>query len=183
MSCGVGRRHSLDAALLWLWYRLAAAALIRPLAWELPCAKGAALKKTKKKKTKLPGGTEIQTVIRFLIPTLCAKRYWWDLSFSSKDIVSLRFYIQPNCPPRAKAAEGLGPTWKHSGRVSPGANPEPGPLGPQSHQQECQRATGTLHTDPSLTPLSAGPQALRGRDSRTAHHGARTRCLPMLDRY
>ena len=31
--------------LLWLWQRLAAAALIRPLAWELPCATGAALKR------------------------------------------------------------------------------------------------------------------------------------------
>ena len=31
-------------ALLWLWYRPAAAALIRPLAWELPYATGVALK-------------------------------------------------------------------------------------------------------------------------------------------
>ena len=39
-----------DAAqptLLWLWYRLAAVALIRPLDWELPCAAGLALKKKK----------------------------------------------------------------------------------------------------------------------------------------
>ena len=28
----------------WLWCRLEATALIRPLAWELPCAAGAALK-------------------------------------------------------------------------------------------------------------------------------------------
>ena len=33
-----------DPALLWLWCRLAAAALIGPLAWELPYAEGAALK-------------------------------------------------------------------------------------------------------------------------------------------
>ena len=32
---------------LWLWYRLAAAALIHPLAWELPYATGAALKEKK----------------------------------------------------------------------------------------------------------------------------------------
>ena len=51
MSCGVGHRPGLDLALLWLWYRLAAAALIRtPLAWELPYAVGAALKRQKKKK-------------------------------------------------------------------------------------------------------------------------------------
>ena len=33
-----------DLALLWLWRRPAATALIRPLAWEPPYAKGAALK-------------------------------------------------------------------------------------------------------------------------------------------
>ena len=44
----------LDLALLWLWHRLAATALIRPLAWEPPKAVGVALKgqKTKKKKKK-----------------------------------------------------------------------------------------------------------------------------------
>ena len=36
--------------LLWLWCRPAAAAPIQPLAWELLCAIGAALKKKKKKK-------------------------------------------------------------------------------------------------------------------------------------
>ena len=35
--------------LLWLWCRLAAAALIRPLAWELPYAMSGALKRQKKK--------------------------------------------------------------------------------------------------------------------------------------
>ena len=34
-----------DPALLWLWCRPAAVALIRPLAWEAPYATGAALKK------------------------------------------------------------------------------------------------------------------------------------------
>ena len=41
-----------DLALLWLWCRLAAVAPIRPLAWELPCATGMALKEKKKKKKK-----------------------------------------------------------------------------------------------------------------------------------
>ena len=36
----------LDLALLWLWCKLAAEALIQPLAWELPYAAGVALKKT-----------------------------------------------------------------------------------------------------------------------------------------
>ena len=49
MSCGVGFRLNLDPTLLWLWCRLAAAALIQPLAWELPYAAGVALKRKKKK--------------------------------------------------------------------------------------------------------------------------------------
>ena len=53
MSCGLGRRHSSDPTLLWLWHRPAAAALIQPLAWELPYttdAADAALKSQKQKK-------------------------------------------------------------------------------------------------------------------------------------
>ena len=50
MSCGVGGRCGSDLVLLWLWRRLAATALIRPLAWEPPYATGAAQKKKKKKK-------------------------------------------------------------------------------------------------------------------------------------
>ena len=52
VSGGVGHRFSSDPLLLWLWCRPAAAALIQPLAWELPCARGAAQKKQKKKKKK-----------------------------------------------------------------------------------------------------------------------------------
>ena len=37
-----------DPGLLWLWCRPAAAALIRPLAWGLPYATGAALKEEKR---------------------------------------------------------------------------------------------------------------------------------------
>ena len=50
MSCDVGRRHSSDPALLWLWRRLAATAPIHSLAWEPPYAADAALKRRKKKK-------------------------------------------------------------------------------------------------------------------------------------
>ena len=52
MSCGVGRRRGSDLALLLLWSRPAAIALIRPLAWALPYATGAALEKIEKKKKK-----------------------------------------------------------------------------------------------------------------------------------
>ena len=40
----LGYRCGSDPTLLWLWRRLAAAALIRPLAWELPYTLAAALK-------------------------------------------------------------------------------------------------------------------------------------------
>ena len=52
MSCGVGFRHGLELALLWLWRRLAAIVPIQPLAWELPYAVGVALKKGKEEKRK-----------------------------------------------------------------------------------------------------------------------------------
>ena len=50
MSFGVSCRHRLDPMLLWLWHRMAAAAPIPPLAWELPYAKDTTKKKKKKKK-------------------------------------------------------------------------------------------------------------------------------------
>ena len=53
VSYGVGCRRGLDPALLWLWCRLAPVALIRLLAWELPCAVDAALKSPPPKKERL----------------------------------------------------------------------------------------------------------------------------------
>ena len=52
MSCGVGCRLGSDPALLWLWCRLAAVALLGPLAWELPYAAEAAQRNSKKKDKK-----------------------------------------------------------------------------------------------------------------------------------
>ena len=51
-SGGVGHRRSSDPALLWLWCKLAAIALIWSLAWEPLYATGATLKRQKKKKEK-----------------------------------------------------------------------------------------------------------------------------------
>ena len=62
MSCGVGCRHSSDPALLWLWHRLVATALIRTRAWEPPYAMGVALEKTKKKK-------KTQNILRQGVPS------------------------------------------------------------------------------------------------------------------
>ena len=50
MSCGVGCGHGSDSALLRLWRRLVAMALIGPLAWDSPYAVGAALEKAKRQK-------------------------------------------------------------------------------------------------------------------------------------
>ena len=50
MSCGVGHRCGSDPELLWLWYRLVATDLIRPLAREPLYATGVALGKAKRKK-------------------------------------------------------------------------------------------------------------------------------------
>ena len=52
MSCCVVCRRSSDPELLWLWHRLAATAVIRPLVWESPYAMGMALEKTKRLKKK-----------------------------------------------------------------------------------------------------------------------------------
>jgi len=52
VSCDVGSRIGSYPALLWLWCRPAATAPIRPLAWELPYATGAAQEKTKRQKIK-----------------------------------------------------------------------------------------------------------------------------------
>ena len=56
MRCGVLRRHGLDPKLLWLWCRRSAAALNQSLAWELPYAKGLALKEKRKKRLELCTG-------------------------------------------------------------------------------------------------------------------------------
>ena len=61
MSCGVGHRLGLDPPLLWLWCRLAAVALIRPLAWEPPYATGTALK-NKQIKIKRSTNTQVDSL-------------------------------------------------------------------------------------------------------------------------
>ena len=74
MSCGVDCRHGSDPVLLWLWllwlwHRLAATALIRPLAWEPSYGMGESLEKTKKKNKKMIG-TE-NTLVLLRIRTDC----------------------------------------------------------------------------------------------------------------
>ena len=76
MSCGIDRRHGLDPELLWLWCRLTAAALIQPLAWELPCAAGAALKKQKQKQKIREGRVMVgEKLFGLCFPCICNDRY------------------------------------------------------------------------------------------------------------
>ena len=67
MSCGIGCRCGSDPALLWLWCRPAAVALIQPLARELPCAAYAAHLAVKKKQ-KNNCMSKIQLIIFSYIP-------------------------------------------------------------------------------------------------------------------
>ena len=57
---GVGRRHSSDLALLWLWGRPVAIPPITPLAWEPPHATGTALKRQEDKKQTTKNKTKNQ---------------------------------------------------------------------------------------------------------------------------
>ena len=50
MSCGIGCRRSSDPALLWLWHRPAATALIRPPSRGTSIWRGCGPRKDKKKK-------------------------------------------------------------------------------------------------------------------------------------
>ena len=82
MSCGVVLRNSLYPELLWLWYRLAAEAPICPLAWELLCTTGAALKeKRKKEKTNQTENLEKQVLLTVVIQLLQEMAVPWVLSY------------------------------------------------------------------------------------------------------
>ena len=63
----IGCRQGLDHVWLWLWCRTAGTAPIQPLAWELPYAKGVALKRQNQtnKKTK-----KINKDMSFGVPTV-----------------------------------------------------------------------------------------------------------------
>ena len=89
MRCGVGRRRSLDLAFLWLWSRLVATALIRPLFWEPPYAAGAALKRQDGKKKKSKKEKFIRVWIIYCMYLRKALYYLiWGLHYAIRDDVS-----------------------------------------------------------------------------------------------
>ena len=61
MSCGVGLRCSSDLAMLWLWCRLATAAPIPSLAWELPLCPKAVKRKERRGREKRKEKERVQT--------------------------------------------------------------------------------------------------------------------------
>ena len=87
LNCGIGHRHGLDMALLWLWCRLAAVAPIQPLAWELPGPK-------KKKKKKPEEHCSIfhpsihPSIHPKCIEHLLCTRYWFYCSEKERKIYS-----------------------------------------------------------------------------------------------
>ena len=71
-SCSVGHRCVSDLVLLWLWPRLAGAAPIQPLAWKLPYAVDAALKRKKRKEKKM---SQIISLLCLKLPSDLSPNY------------------------------------------------------------------------------------------------------------
>jgi len=65
VSSGVGCRCGSDPALLWLWHRPVATALIQPLTWEPPYAVGVAQAMAKRQKKEI-----ISKSITYSLPAL-----------------------------------------------------------------------------------------------------------------
>ena len=139
MSCGVGCRCGSDPAWLWLWCRPAATALIQPLAWKLPYAMGAALKKKKKKrketikeKKKCVRLGELMTEAAGRPPTLQHQHLylWVAVGIQCADFIPVLLSGIPSCcagpgtrhPPWevTRLGEGLSPVYlrKHPALAS-----------------------------------------------------------------
>ena len=86
--CRSQMQLELDPELLWLWLRLAATALIQPLAWELSYAVGATLKtkKEKKKKNQILSGAPQPHVQSVSLPLI--SRRGWNVSCRTEDLAS-----------------------------------------------------------------------------------------------
>ena len=95
VSCGVGHRSGLDPILLWLGYRSAATAPIRPLARELLYPTGVALK-SKKNLVQLPLLTQ-RRISGFKSKKLVFNhRNKIGATFPSSNAASLRSFFYPH---------------------------------------------------------------------------------------
>ena len=116
MSYGVGCRCGSDLALLWLWYRLAAAAPIRPLAWELPYAAVSVMAQQLTNPTSTPEDAGSIPGLVYELKIWCCRELWcrsktwlrshvavavaWASSCSSNWTPSLGTYICLRCSPK-----------------------------------------------------------------------------------
>ena len=137
MSCGVGCICGLDGVLLWLWHRPAAAAPIRPLAWEPSYAVSVAIKKKKKKNYHLHVGAPLISIVRQIsswksfspvFPTACI----W-MSHRTSYLICPNFY-----PPTKSAIPPKALLENHSC-----SNPSPPP--PSSHSDPIFSPLNRLH--------------------------------------
>ena len=111
VSCGVGHRCGLDLAWLWLWHRLAATALITPLAWGSPYATGAALKgqkRPKKPKTKKKKKTLLPSMSLSLSLSLSTSGSLLPFSWFCDPKPRNRFVQNPDSPYRERGCESAG---------------------------------------------------------------------------
>ena len=107
MSRGVGHRHGSGLALLWLWLwrRPAAIAPIQPLAWQPPCAAGAAPVKAKRpKKTKNKTKQKKRIMARGVLLILGKSR-----PDSGPALATTTSYLKSE--PQVAEDSGLGETW------------------------------------------------------------------------
>ena len=130
MSCGVGHSRGSDLALLWLWRRLVAIALIQPLTWEPPCVAGAALKRPKKKKKKkirlwisasVPSHSRdpLQNSLSFYPLVVCPSTAWTSTQTRvlSAEMLVLHFLFFPFFWPHPRHMEVPGPELKPTPQV------------------------------------------------------------------
>ena len=93
-----------DLALLWLWCRPVAAALIQPLSWEIPYTAGAVLKQNKTKENKTHKVFAKPQALQGLCPTptdstsqpSCSSH--WPRCCVTQALLPLPFYLEPSSP-------------------------------------------------------------------------------------
>ena len=119
-----------DPALLWLWCRLEATALIRPLAWEPPYAKGEALKRQKdqkQNKTKKPKlHTQVVPCQLFMGPR-AVEQPSRNRGQVMCTVLGSANLVLPPVPPPGQTNQPTRASWA-CGRQMPGWPPELPPL-------------------------------------------------------
>ena len=69
-----------DLVLLWLWHRLVATALIRPLAWEPPCAMRCGPQKTEKREKNSASRARKRILLSMIKPFIVSLTFIYSFS-------------------------------------------------------------------------------------------------------